>query len=345
MNALALAREGACVCLLCNTVGSALDRFERLRAIGDDSVTVSLFHARFRFNDRTQIEQSVLQRFGNGETATIEKRRGQILIATQVVEQSLDLDFDYMLSELAPIDLLLQRAGRMHRHRQWDTYRSASCRQPQLGIIVADDNSAGWYQATLKVYAESEHVLRETLQWIETHATIALPDGIARAVREVYGDTAVANSLAEKRRYKARFRVLDHDTKNLGAPMAGQESSSATRDAEESITLLLVLEGVDDEGSDAVPVWNSQIRQWQKKPLPEMTTPALPVNPAYRHTAALWSLALRCDSREYRQLREHLPSESDLAGFHRLACQIRGEVLELPGELRYSITRGLHAST
>jgi len=344
-NALACAREGACVCLLCNTVGSALDRFERLQAIKDDSVTVSLFHARFRFSDRAAVEKNVLQRFGNGEDATIKGRRGQILIATQVVEQSLDLDFDYMLSELAPIDLLLQRAGRMHRHRRWDEHRPASCSQPQLGIIIADHNTAGWYQATLKVYAESEHVLRETLQWVETHTTIDLPNGIARAVREVYGETTVANSLAEKRRYKAGLRILDHDTKNLGSPMAGREISSATRDAEESIALLIVLESAGDEDSDALPVWDGQARRWRTEPLPQMSTPIFPVNPDYRHTAALWSLNLRCDGREYRQLREHLPAEPDLAGFHRLACQVRGEILKLPGGLRYSITRGLHAST
>lgn len=344
-NALARAQDGACVCLLCNTVGSALNRFERLQAIEDDTVTVSLFHARFRFNDRAAVEKDVLQRFGNGKDATIEGRRGQILIATQVVEQSLDLDFDYMLSELAPIDLLLQRAGRMHRHRQWDEHRPASCCQPQLGIIVTDDNTAGWYQATLKVYAESEHALRETLRWVRTHPDIELPDGIALAVREVYGETTVANSLAEKRRYKAGFRILDHDTKNLSLPMAGQETSSATRDAEESISLLIVLESTDDEGGDALPIWDEHTQQWRTELLPEMSTPAFPVNPAYRHIAALWSLNLRCDSREYRQLREHLPGEPDLAGFHRLACKARGAILELPGGLQYSIRRGLYAST
>lgn len=107
------ARQGKCVCWIRNTVHDALAGYERLKElIGDDSLM--LFHARFAMGDRLEIENTVVETFGrrSGER----QRNGKVLIATQVVEQSLDLDFDLLVSDLAPMDLLIQRAGRLHRH-------------------------------------------------------------------------------------------------------------------------------------------------------------------------------------------------------------------------------------
>jgi CRISPR-associated endonuclease/helicase Cas3 len=82
--------------------------------MGIDDKYISLFHSRFAMGDRQVIEDQALKQFGNESTP--EQRQGQILIATQVVEQSLDLDFDLMITDLAPIDLIIQRAGRLKRH-------------------------------------------------------------------------------------------------------------------------------------------------------------------------------------------------------------------------------------
>jgi CRISPR-associated endonuclease/helicase Cas3 len=105
---------GQCVCWIRNTVGDARDAFIRLR--GQYEGNIELFHARYAMQDRLDIETRIVNRFGpNG---TVEERRGQLLIATQVVEQSLDLDFDLMITDLAPVDLIIQRAGRLHRHQR-----------------------------------------------------------------------------------------------------------------------------------------------------------------------------------------------------------------------------------
>ena len=106
---------GCCICWVRNTVDDALRAFQHLleqqRIPAEDLL---LFHSRFVFKDRTQIEGQTLKWFGDKSTA--EMRRGKVLIATQVIEQSLDLDFDCMISDLAPVDLLIQRAGRLQRH-------------------------------------------------------------------------------------------------------------------------------------------------------------------------------------------------------------------------------------
>ncbi len=107
------AQEGKCVCWIRNTVHDILQGYNSLKgrvATGN----LILFHARFAMGDRLDIEKYVCSAFGK-ESGEIE-RSGKILVATQVVEQSLDLDFDFLISDLAPMDLLIQRSGRLHRH-------------------------------------------------------------------------------------------------------------------------------------------------------------------------------------------------------------------------------------
>lgn len=107
------AEAGRCVCWIRNTVADAVGAFEELRS-RIDSARLTLFHARFALHDRLGIEQRVLSRFGKASTAA--QRQGQVVIATQVVEQSLDADWDVLITDLAPIDRVIQRAGRLQRH-------------------------------------------------------------------------------------------------------------------------------------------------------------------------------------------------------------------------------------
>ena len=94
-----------------NTVDDALDAHAALTARG---LCPHLFHARYALIDRLSVEKRVVKMFGKCSTPA--ERASQVLIATQVVEQSLDLDFDALITDLAPIDLLVQRAGRLWRH-------------------------------------------------------------------------------------------------------------------------------------------------------------------------------------------------------------------------------------
>jgi CRISPR-associated endonuclease/helicase Cas3 len=101
-----------------------------------------------------------------------------------VLEQSLDVDFDLLVSDLAPIDLLLQRAGRLHRHRD-RTNRAAGFTPPELALVHPD---GGFADANIRdvamVYAE--RLVRETLRTLEGRTTITLPDDIEALVEAVY---------------------------------------------------------------------------------------------------------------------------------------------------------------
>ncbi|WP_457676156.1 CRISPR-associated helicase Cas3' [Thiolapillus sp.] len=148
--------NGQCVCWIRNTVADARDAWRQLADadwLAPDRL--HLFHSRYAYYDRIAIEQDIVSRFGKDSTE--KHRAGHVLIATQVVEQSLDLDFDLMISDLAPIDLLIQRAGRLHRHARGD-------RGTPLLIVHAppfdDDPQADWYE---QHFPKAQFVYADTL--------------------------------------------------------------------------------------------------------------------------------------------------------------------------------------
>lgn len=104
--------EGCCVCWIRNSVEDAIEAYRNAVAVlGKESVT--LMHERFLMGDRLEIERDVMSRFGP-EGSRID-RAGRLVIATRTIE-AMDVDFDELISDLAPIDVILQRAGRLRRH-------------------------------------------------------------------------------------------------------------------------------------------------------------------------------------------------------------------------------------
>jgi CRISPR-associated endonuclease/helicase Cas3 len=140
-------RQGAAVAYVRNSVHDAIETAERLRVAGLDPI---LFHARFAMGDRQNIETDVVTRFGrDADPATRVERP---LVATQVVEQSLDLDFDLMITDLAPIDLLLQRAGRVWRHMDERPKNIRRIAQPTICVVSKDPTgeiAGDWVRALL----------------------------------------------------------------------------------------------------------------------------------------------------------------------------------------------------
>lgn len=107
-------QNGGCVLVVRNTVANAQRTYETLRAVfGED---VRLVHSRFTQQDRQDNDEWLVRTFGKPGKSRRPKRA--IVVGTQVVEQSLDIDFDVLYSDLAPIDLVFQRMGRVHRHQR-----------------------------------------------------------------------------------------------------------------------------------------------------------------------------------------------------------------------------------
>lgn len=109
------AEEGGCTAVVCSTVDRAQHVFEIAQElVGEDAV---LMHSRFTARERVAKEAVLLDELGPDASRSAETRpRRRIVVATQVIEQSLDVDFDHMITDIAPSDLVLQRIGRLHRH-------------------------------------------------------------------------------------------------------------------------------------------------------------------------------------------------------------------------------------
>ncbi|MBN9644271.1 CRISPR-associated helicase Cas3' [Corynebacterium mendelii] len=129
-----IASDGGCLLVVMNTVGRAQKLFLTLReeAVFDRDELV-LLHSRFVANERVRIEKKVMNALGPEKAGTQRPNR-MVVIATQVVEQSLDIDADAMITDIAPVDLLIQRIGRLHRHPRPIETRPEKLREPVVVI-------------------------------------------------------------------------------------------------------------------------------------------------------------------------------------------------------------------
>ena len=119
-RAVEAARGGASVLVVRNSVSGAVRVARAIEALDSDVAfrvngTATLHHGRFAPSDRHLLDDAVGVAFGKGRTA-----EGRVLVGTQTLEQSLDIDADLLITDLAPMDVLLQRIGRLHRHARDD---------------------------------------------------------------------------------------------------------------------------------------------------------------------------------------------------------------------------------
>lgn len=251
--------QGKCVAWIRNSVDDAIRIYRQLfsRAV-IPAKNLSLFHSRFAFYDRQRIETETLARFGKGESS---QRAGKVLIATQVIEQSLDIDMDVMISDLAPVDLLIQRAGRLQRHirdRNGQLKEGGQDERdaPELLVLApewSNEPREDWFSSAMRnsAYVYPDHgrlwltqcVLRE-------QGAIRMPQSARLLIESVYGDNVVIpdgfakSGQQQEGKFYCDRAFADQMLLNF-TPGYSPESSDylpeklSTRLAEESITLWL----------------------------------------------------------------------------------------------------------
>jgi CRISPR-associated endonuclease/helicase Cas3 len=189
-EAIKLARKGGAVLWICNTIDAAQKQYQRMVDLTQKELPIGLLHSRFPFWRREELEAEWMERFGKNGTT----RCGSILVSTQVVEQSVDLDADLLITELAPTDMLLQRLGRLWRHERENRPTDTAARI----CIVEETNSFVEFQemeprvivkalgGKARVYAP--YVLLRSLEVWQNRPDVSIPSQIRMLLESTYED-------------------------------------------------------------------------------------------------------------------------------------------------------------
>jgi CRISPR-associated endonuclease/helicase Cas3 len=173
--------KGGCAAVICNTVGRAQDVFRTIREariVPDDDLI--LFHSRFPPIWRKEIEEKVLDKFAkNGQ-----RPKKAIVVATQVIEQSLDIDFDLMITDLAPVDLVLQRAGRLHRHMENERYGLPRW----LVITKPEKDEVGLLDFEADKWVYAPYILLRSYLILHQRSQLSIPGDTKEIIEAVYDD-------------------------------------------------------------------------------------------------------------------------------------------------------------
>lgn len=187
--------EGGTALVIRNTVRRAQDLYTHLKALFPDT-PVLLLHSRFTAADRARHTDELLAQLGDTSKGAVRPQNGQrlIVVATQVAEQSLDIDADLLITDLAPIDLVLQRAGRLHRHTANDPLRPPGLREPTVVItrmreaVAAGADPRMGFPHRPPGFVYPSALLARTAQLLYRTASFTLPVDVVAAIAEVYED-------------------------------------------------------------------------------------------------------------------------------------------------------------
>ncbi|UMO99986.1 CRISPR-associated helicase Cas3' [Amycolatopsis sp. EV170708-02-1] len=268
-------RVGGCAVVVRNTVSRVQETAERLiTEFGESAVTIS--HSRFLACDRGRIDTDLVRRFGPPSSGS-DRPGFHIVVASQVVEQSLDVDFDLMVSDLAPADLVLQRLGRLHRHTR---SRPAGVVNPRCGLVGVESWSSAPVTAvrgSRRVYGD--HTLLRSAALLVGRESLRLPDDIAPLVQQAYADDALgpagwqpamraaaetARANADRRIHRAQEFLLGEvgESDSLVGWMRASvgdvhedspKGAAQVRDGAESLEVLVVQQ--DADGGLLTPSW------------------------------------------------------------------------------------------
>ncbi len=232
---IARAEAGQSVLWIRNTVIEAQQAFRDVSSsVREDTVRVGLLHSRFPFQRRADLEEDWLEHLGPNRSASA---LGSILVATQVVEQSVDIDLDFIVSDLAPSDMLLQRLGRLWRHER--PHRSAIApyfwiRLPELPTTLNAMQLKKALGRSARVYAP--YVLLRTAAVWSGRKELLLPADIRPLLEATYAEP----DMHEPEAWRELHAGLEQEkailaanaaaaTRVLGLPMLLDEDDVLTR--------------------------------------------------------------------------------------------------------------------
>lgn len=254
------AEQGQQVLWIENTVKEAQQRYLDLAARAAElGVACGLLHSRFTADDRQKIENKWVDLYGKGGW---EQRQvqGRVLVGTQVLEQSLDIDADFMVSRFAPTDMLLQRLGRLWRHEETPRCNTAKAEAwllaPELDLAI--DSPQVYFGPSAYVY--SPYVLCRSLEVWQDISYVSLPDDIRDVIERTY-ENRIEQGAMERWQYELDYgnrhnkgRVALQQLARVGLAEGGKtlaESKAQTRYSETDSYEVLMLRSIYQDGNAA----------------------------------------------------------------------------------------------
>ncbi len=293
---LAVAKAGTGQCVLCiaNTVEKAQRWYNEVKtAMSEGAFAVGLLHSKFPGWRRNELEARWTAALGE----TGPRPMGCVLVATQVVEQSVDLDSDFMISELAPTDMLLQRIGRLWRHQR----QTRPCAVSALVVVTADLDVAKSFEELLqalgkpntRVYAP--YVLWQTFQAWKGVRSLRLPGDIRLLLEKTYSEPSglipafveEAHERLARRAKKLRGLANAARTDMLGFPAMDDREGAPTRYSDLPMLDIVLARSVTPNGLGASIVLSSGVTlgvdsfKWVPQLAVELHRNLVPV-PCYR---------------------------------------------------------------
>jgi len=240
-----------------NTVAEAQNRYKSIGArTAEMPVSVGLLHSRFIGKDRSEIEDAWVGTYGK-EGVGEREAHGRILIGTQVLEQSLDIDADFMVSRIAPTDMLLQRIGRLWRHRKFDSSRpeNAKCECIILSPSMEEVLSTPAHVFGPNGYVYAPYILARTLEVWENREIIRLPDDFRSLIEGTYTEREESELAYVKREMRKEAEKL-RGLAAVGISSGGTtlpENKASTRYSEGETVDVLLLKNIEADG------WRSSV--------------------------------------------------------------------------------------
>lgn len=198
--------DGGCAGIICDTVSRAQNTFEHLQSHMSSEYTIVLLHSRFLPSDRARHEKQILDLVGKDSV----DRDKVVVVGTQVLEQSLDIDFDVLFTEKCPVDFLFQRLGRLHRHKR--DARPEKIKNPVCYIFTDTDSCK-----SAQIYYD--YIIRRTDEVLSKCRVMHIPGDIRRFTEAVY-DLHNGSDRSDKQEYINRKEELKRQAKAYLLPQA-----------------------------------------------------------------------------------------------------------------------------
>ncbi len=233
--------DGGCAAIITNTVKKAQEVKSRLKAAFSDK-KIFLYHSRFTSSARARKEALILNMLGKRSN----NRNGIILIGTQVLEQSLDYDVDIMISQICPIDLLVQRIGRLFRHSVHDPQRPEKLKRPTCYIFNADKGTKMVYckyltNMTEKILPDKILIPNDTPGLIEAvyGTEDKTVDGYEEYLKKIKDEKALAKRHTLSRR-NVKNKLIDEILSSEYEELDDSQAEASVRGGDPNIEVILL---------------------------------------------------------------------------------------------------------